>query len=355
MHRPILFALAAGLAVCASSPRAQPAPSAELELSLETIAPAVHARLVGQERAQGLLFQTLMTRRGRIAEREVRQRLTRQLSASAISPAPDADADRGFDSLGPRAAELIRRAFAFQRDVIAIYASLSPADRKAALDAAVQRHQRGPGLAVADAAKDMSILYDHPYTSFVPPVPPEAEPHRELAYPSLTEAMWAARWYGLAVLTPLEDFLAGPERDRALETVEGRLRAKLSLGGLPEAPPTELPLAPAIAPGLVALHDRAASIIDNLHMMLDVIADVLVHPAVPDRRAAVATVIEQFSTRQYRCVQVDEWIVVGLRHSIFAQGGPALAVMTARERNAFSGVHGQHYGPRRLPPPCDPR
>ncbi len=249
----------------------------------------------------------------------------------------------------------IRRAFAFQRDVIAIYASRSSGDRKAALDAAVQRYQRGPGLAVADAAKDMSILYDHPYTSFVPPVPPEAEPHRELAYPSLTGAMWAARWYGLAVLTPLEDFPAGPERDRALETVEGRLRAKLSLGGLPEAPPTELPLAPAIAPGLVALHDRAASIIDNLHMMLDVIADVLVHPTVPDRRAAVATVIEQFSTRQYRCVQVDEWIVVALRHSIFAQGGPALAVMTARERNAFSGVHGQHYGPRRLPPPCDPR
>jgi hypothetical protein len=104
----------------------------------------------------------------------------------------------------------------------------------------------------------------------------------------------------------------------------------------------------------VATHEGAASILDNLHMLLDVLADVLVHPKVANRRAAVASVVEQFSTRQYRCVQADEWIVVALRHSIFAQGGPALTPMTARERNAFSGVHGQHYGPRRAPPPCDP-
>jgi hypothetical protein len=53
-------------------------------------------------------------------------------------------------------------------------------------------------------------------------------------------------------------------------------------------------------------------------------------------------------------VQEQEWIVVALRHSIFAQGGPALGTMTTYERNAFSGNHGQHYGPRRAPPACDP-
>ncbi len=306
--------------------------------------------MVGTERAQGLLFQTLATRTGRLAERDVRLRMTRPLSEAATGAAADSNADRGFDALGPRAAQLIRRGFAFEREVIAIYAGLPAADRKAALDAALRRYQDGTGPTVADAAKDMSILYDHPYTSFVPPAPPEAEPHRELLYPTLTGTLWAARWYGLAVLEPLEEFPAGPDRDRGLATVAERLRLKLS----PDAAPSELPLTPAIAPGLVALHERSASVIDNLHMLLDVLADVLVHPSATNRRAAVNTVVDQFSTRQYRCVQVDEWIVVALRHSIFAQGGPALAVMTARERNSFSGVHGQHYGPRRLPPPCDP-
>jgi len=325
------------------------------EAALETIAPAVHARLLGQERAQSLLFQALAKGQRRTDERDVLERMTRGLSASAPSAEPAPGVFTEFDALGPPGAALIRRAFAFQREVIAIYASRSAATRRDALDAAVRRYQNGPGVAVADAAKDMSILYDHPFTSFVPPVYPEAEPHRELPYPTLTRSMWAARWYGLAVIAPFEDFPAGPERDRALATVDARLRAKLSFGALPEAPPTELPLTPAIAPGLVALHEGAASIIDNLHMMLDVLADVLAHPAVRNRRAAVETVIAQFSDREYRCVQADEWIVVALRHSIFAQGGPALAPMTARERNSFSGVHGQHYGPRRLPPPCEPR
>ena len=348
------LALMVAAVVGAVSPVAQSAVTVHQDGALQAVAPAVHARLAGQERAQGLLFQALTDRNGRMAERAVRQRMTRLLSDAAPGTGPDADVARGLDALGPAAAQLMRGAFAFEREVLAIHASRPPADRRAALEDAVRRYQAGPGPVIGDAAKDMSILYDHPYTSFVPPVPPEAEPHRELAYPTLTAALWAARWYGLAVLTPFEDFPAGAERDRALAVVEGRLRAKLAIAAPTEAPPSELPLTPAIAPGLVATHERAAAIIDNLHMMLDVLADVLVHPKVTNRRAAVATVVEQFSTRQYRCVQVDEWIVVALRHSIFAQGGPALAAMSARERNAFSGVHGQHYGPRRPPPPCDP-
>ena len=166
--------------------------------------------------------------------------------------------------------------------------------------------------------------------------------------------MWAARWYQLAVLEALEPFGAAVERDRDLATVAARLGSKLSSGSPPNAFPEELPLAPAIAPGLVSLHDRSASVIDNLNMMLEVLTDVLEHPAVADRRAALDTVIAQFTDRQYRCVSTDEWILVALRHSIFAQGGFALAAVTVNERNAFSGVHGQHYGPRRPPPPCEP-
>ena len=357
--RTTRMAAMAGLAAlwCIAPAGARPASQAaiapvaadvDMGESLRTMAPSVYARLRGQERAQGLLFATLAARTARAAERTVWPRMTDLLS----NVAPAADGVQGVDALGPDAARLIRRAFAFEREVVAIHASQPAEARRAALDAAVVRYQQGP--AIADAAKDMAILYDHPYTSFVPPVPPDREPHRELRYPTLTGTVWAARWYGLAVLTPFEDFPAGAERDQALATVDDRLRAKLSRGTPPDALPTELPLAPAIAPGLVATHERTAAIIDNLHMMLDVLADVLVHPKVTNRRAAVAAVVEQFSTRHYRCVQVDEWIVVALRHSIFAQGGPALAAMSARERNAFSGVHGQHYGPRRAPPPCGP-
>jgi hypothetical protein len=136
--------------------------------------------------------------------------------------------------------------------------------------------------------------------------------------------------------------------------VAERFARKLSSGAPPDAFPTELPLAPSIAPGLVAAHERAAAIIDNLDMMLDVIAEVLVYPDVADRRAAVSEVLAQFTDRRYRCVPADEWIVVALRHSIFEQGGPALGMMSGNERNAFYGGHGQHFAGRRTPAACEP-
>ena len=112
---------------------------------------------------------------------------------------------------------------------------------------------------------------------------------------------------------------------------------------------TALPLAPCISPGLVSAHVRAAAIIDNLNMMHDVLADVLMHPKVADVRAAIDEVIVQFTDPRYRIVEVDDWITMALRHSIFQQGGPALGTMTANERN--SSGHSQHSrGARAMPP-----
>jgi hypothetical protein len=199
----------------------------------------------------------------------------------------------------------------------------------------------------------MTILYDHRYTSFVPPKPPDTEPQRNLHYPKLTGFMWASHWYELALLEAL-DSPDTASRARALATVAGRFEQKLS-GGVPlDGYPSELPLAPAIAPGLVAIHERAASIVDNLNMMLDVVTDVLVNAPLADRAAALDEVLSQFTNRNFRCVQDDEWIVVALRHSIFDQGGFALAPMKGYERNAASGGHGQHYAIKRAPPSCDP-
>lgn len=348
---PALLALAV---VCSSPASAQRAPDGDgLGPSLRDVAPELNARLVGLERAQGVLFGALMGATRTVDEAAVFQRVTLRLSDLSAAARPDAEADKGYAALGTRGAEIIKRTQAFHREVLWIFVTIPPADRKRALEAAVQKYRSRPDLAVAGQPKDMTILYDHPFTSYAPPRPGETEPLRQLAYPTLTGFIWSAHWYQLAVQEPLERFVDPVERDRGLATVAERLRRKLSSATPPDAFPTELPLAPSIAPGLVALHNRAASILDNLNMMLDVIADVLVHPGVVDRRAAVNEVIAQFTDPQYRCVPVDEWIVVALRHGIFEQGGPALGGMNGDERNAFYGGHGQHYARRRTPTPCD--
>ena len=149
----------------------------------------------------------------------------------------------------------------------------------------------------------------------------------------------------------LDQIVAGRVR-RGLTTVADKFQRKLTGTKAPDAYPSELPLAPSIAPGFVSLHEKSAAVIDNLNMMLDIVADVLVHPAVPDRKKAVDDVIAQFTERTYRCVIADEWVTMALRHSIFEQGGPALGNMTANERNGGGG-HMQHFSGRRTITPCE--
>jgi hypothetical protein len=324
-----------------------------LGASLAATAPDVNARLVGLERAEGVLLGALAGEAGEVDAAAVLGRMRLRVADRAAAMRPDPESEKGFAALGPRGAALVKRAHAFHREVVGVFAGVPSAGRKRALDTAVRTYRRQSVAALPDVPKDMTILYDHPYSSFVAPVPPETEPRRSLRYPTLTGFIWASHWYELAVLEAFEN--ADPvERSRALETVADRFGRKLS-GGIPlDGFPSELPLAPAIAPGFVALHERAASVVDNLNMMLDVVIDVLVHPAVQDRRGALSDVIAHFTDRQYRCVQDDEWIVVALRHSIFDQGGFALAPMRGYERNAAFGGHGQHYAVKRAPPPCDP-
>lgn len=321
-------------------------------LPLEQLAPELNARLIALERAHGVLIGALITGNGTVDEADVLRRMTRRVSDWSSHSLLDVEAVRGLDVLGTETAQLIRDAHQFHREVLAVIGSVAPTGRRVALEAAVQRYKsRRPTL--ASAPKDMAILYDHPYSSFVAPKPPAKEPTRALKYPSLTGFIWSGHWYKLAAVEPLEISDDVAAREQGLVTIADRLARKLSAGVPLDGYPTELPLAPAIAPGLVAIHEGAAAIIDNLNMMLAIIEDVLVHPAVRNRRAVVNQVVEQFVDRQYRCVQAEEWIVVALRHSIFDQGGFALAPMPGYERRAFG--HGQHYAVKRAPPACDPQ
>lgn len=341
----LLFLLAVSAAV-PNANHAQPAADGErLIASFRTEWPDLYAQLVGLERAHGVFYGAL-AQKGKVNEPEVFRLMTGRMAQNAATLRPDPEADKGYAALGPRAAEIIRRTHAFHREVLAIFAGLDASSRAPALDAAVDRYLSRRDAALPDVPKDMTILYDHKYTSFVDE---DFTPRRKQTYPSLTGFVWASHWFQLAVEEPLELLADSRERLDGVKVVTERFQRKLTAGKLPDAFPTELPLAPCISPGLVSAHVRAAAIIDNLNMMHDVLADVLMHPKVADVRAAIDEVIVQFTDPRYRIVEVDDWITMALRHSIFQQGGPALGTMTANERN--SSGHSQHSrGARAMPP-----
>jgi hypothetical protein len=342
----LLFLLSLSAALPHASRAQQAADADRLITSFMSEWPDLYARLIGMERAHGVFYAALARGKGKVNEPEVFRLMTGRLAQRASSSRPDPEADKGYAALGPRAAEIIRRTHEFHREVLAIFAGLDASNRARALDAAVDRYLSRRDVALPDVPKDMTILYDHPYTSFVDE---DFTPRRKLTYPSLTGFVWASHWFQLAAEEPLELLADSRERLEGVKVVTERFHRKLSSGKPPDAFPTELPLAPCISPGLVSAHVRAAAIIDNLNMMHDVLADVLTHPKVGDVRAAIDEVIVQFTDPRSRIVEVDDWITMALRHSIFQQGGPALGTMTANERN--NSGHSQHSrGARAMPP-----
>jgi hypothetical protein len=298
--------------------------------------PELNGLLIGAERAHGVLYGALARGRGKVREAETFRQMARRTAVPAVPSSADSESDAGYARLGQRGAEVIRRTQAFHREALAILATMDRAERARALDEAVDRYLSRPEVALPDLPKDMTILYDHPYTSIVVDVP--GAPRRKT--PRLRGFVWATHWLQLAAEEPLELAADADTRRRDLQIVMERFRRKLDYGKAPHTFPGELPLAPSIAPELVTTHARTAAIIDNLNMMHAVLEDVLEHPKVANLAAALDEVIEHFTDRQYRVVEVDDWIRMALRHSIFEQGGPAIGVMTVSDRNG-SG-HLQH-------------
>lgn len=229
----------------------------------------------------------------------------------------------GYAALGPRGAEVVRRGQSFQREVISILADPAVADPRVALADAVNRYRSRPGVALPGVPKDMGVLYGHEHALDF-----------RTNYPDLDGLVWAGHWLRLAATEPFTDIPAGPQRVAGVDTVTTRYHAKLSHGEPPHSFPSELPLAPAIAPGLIWLSPESAMIWDNLSLLLEVLADVLVSSETTDVAQATSATLDFFLDPDLAVTDRDEWEIMALRHGIFFQGGYPLTLMTKSERNA---------------------
>lgn len=232
----------------------------------------------------------------------------------------------GLDELGPRVAEIIGLGQRFRRDVVA---ALDFPDPRVAVDAVVDAYLAHEGLAFPAAPKTMDVLYDH-----------DAALSFRSRYPELKGVLWAGRWVSLAFTEPFTDLAAGLERDVGLDTVTARYRAKLDADTPPHGHPSELPLAPAIAPGLVWVSPEAAMIWDNHSLFVEVVADILAAPGIEDRATGLAAAADFFTDPELALTPQLTWETMALRHGIFFQGGYPLALMTENERNVNG--HGAH-------------
>lgn len=300
----------------------------------------LHDLLVRLERAHGVLLgalaregETVRERRDTVPtsgfEAATLQRLMDVVGGDGTADGVADDAEDGYRALGTRGREVVRRGQAFQREVLSMLSDPGVVDKSAALDAAVARYRSRPDIALPAIPKDMDVLYGHPHALAF-----------RTHYPELDGLVWAGHWLRLAATEPLTDLPAGPERQAGIDTVTTRYHAKLSFGEPPQAFPSELPLAPAIAPGFIWHSPESAMIWDNLSMLMEVLGDILASPETADVETSIGATLDFFLDADQAVTDRDEWEIMALRHGIFFQGGFPLAVMTRSERNA--GMHAAH-------------
>jgi hypothetical protein len=234
----------------------------------------------------------------------------------------------GGREMPPRALAVLRHGQGFRAQVLDALAgplALRPVRLREAIDRYLARGE----VALPAQPKSMDVLYDH-----------EGALAFRTAHPGEKGRLWSAHWYRLALTEPLADLADPAERAAGVDTVAARYGAKLVQGEPPHTYPSELPLAPAIAPGLILASPEAAMIWDNLAMFTEVLADILVHAGPGETSAAIEAAIDHFVAHGVAVTGQVMWETMALRHGIFFQGGFPIAVMTESERNVHS--HGMH-------------
>ncbi|MEZ0332951.1 MAG: hypothetical protein ACAI18_03000, partial [Gemmatimonadales bacterium] len=117
--------------------------------------------------------------------------------------------------------------------------------------------------------------------------------------------------------------------------------------------PAFMPMASAIAPRFSARHPRAAAIFDNLHMMHDIISDILTADTIPHdrKRQVIYAQLDELRDSTRNTMSWDEWRnMAEMMGGVAVMGGAATGlIMTtpAPEPPAGDMRHGQHGQPPR--------
>jgi hypothetical protein len=295
--------------------------------------PALDRIFAAFDYGHGILYETLHTRPTApvsLLEEEIYRHLTLDvLRNPPRMPMPERAFMPRYARLVPLAKEMFEWAHILHRQAYDILADDRVADRDAAMEELLAHYLSSP-LAFTDVPKGMAIM-DEQYFSQV---------FRQ-RYPRFNGLIWAYHWLQVAVHEPLLLHDTPEERQAAMQALLARFWQMLE--DPPHALPSEMPMTAAIAPEFTARYPRFAAIFDNLHMMHDVISDILVSDQVADKRAEIYRQAGLFRDPDAMAVTREEWIAMALAHGLDAQGGPAVGILPpVPTRDAAPHDHAAH-------------
>ncbi len=176
-----------------------------------------------------------------------------------------------YARLAWRAKQMFDWAHLLHRQIYDVYSDerLSPQEKEPQVERLIDYYLSNRGLAFASTPKTMALMEDAYYSKVF-----------RQGYPRFNGLIWAYHWLQVGLYEPLIGADSPAARQAGVDQTVARFWAMLDHpGGFPEI----MPMTAEVAPQFTARHPRAAAIFDNLHMMHDIISDILSSDRVPRR------------------------------------------------------------------------
>jgi hypothetical protein len=175
-----------------------------------------------------------------------------------------------YARLAWRAKQMFDWAHLLHRQIYDVYSDerISPEQKPALVERLTDYYLSNHTLAFTAVPKSMALMDDAYYSQVF-----------RRAHPKFNGLIWAYHWLQVGLYEPL----IGGESPAARKAGIGQTLTRFwaMLDAAPAGFPELMPMTVAVAPRFAARHPRAAVIFDNLHMMHDIISDILLSDRVP--------------------------------------------------------------------------
>jgi hypothetical protein len=242
----------------------------------------------------------------------------------------------GYAKLAWRAKQMFDWAHVLHRQIYDAYADdrLAPAARDSLVERLTDYYLTDRENAFVPVPKSMALMDEQYYSQIF---------RRE--FPKFNGLIWAYHWLQVGLYEPLVSG-GSPEAKRAgVDTAVARFWRMVedSSRGFPAV----MPMTPAVAPRFTAAHPRAAAIFDNLHMMHDIISDILASDAVPRerKREVIYRALDEFQNPGQNIMSPQEWLTMADHMGgVEAMGGPVIGEPPApREPGQHTVPHHENH------------
>lgn len=250
-----------------------------------------------------VLYETLLTESDNATEALAREYrfLTRDLlvrpprfavAEEAVMPA--------YAKLAWRAKQMFDWAHVLHRQIYDVYADdrLTIAEKDSLIERLTDHYLTRTEYAFTIVPKSMALMDEQAFSQVF---------RRE--HPAFNGLIWAYHWLQVGLYEPMLAAESRAERKAGVQAAVARFWRMIEH----EQYPAMMPMTSGVAPEFSRRHPRAAVIFDNLHMMHDIISDILASDLVPaeQKRAMIYRQLDEFRDPTTNVISMEEWWSMG--------------------------------------------